>query len=48
MLVPDEISDEFFACVCVELIAGIADTGAKSHEVLRIRDTVIGKFLSGS
>jgi hypothetical protein len=47
VLVFDQVSDEFFGCVCVELIGGIADTGAIRNEFLCISDAKICKFLCG-
>jgi len=47
VLVLNQVSDESFACLRVELIAWIGDTGAESNKVLRILDTVRSKFLSG-
>jgi hypothetical protein len=41
VLVPDQVSDEFFGCVCVELIGGIGHTGAIRNEFLRILDAHI-------
>ena len=46
MLVFDKVSDESFACFCVELIAGIADTGAIRDEFLCIMDAQFCKFWS--
>jgi hypothetical protein len=47
VLVFDQVSDKFFGCVCVELIGGIADTGAIRNEFLRIIDAHISKFFCG-
>jgi hypothetical protein len=45
VLVFDQVSDELFACICVELIGRIADTGAIRNEFLCIRETHISKSL---
>ena len=47
MLVFDQVSDESFACFCVELIGRIADTGAIRNEFLGIADALVGKLLGG-
>ena len=47
MLVFDQVSDESFACLGVELIGGIADTGTIRNELLGIADALVGKFSSG-
>jgi hypothetical protein len=44
VLVFDQVSDKFFGGVCVELIGGIADTGAIRNEFLRICEAHIGKL----
>jgi hypothetical protein len=47
VLVFDQVSDEFFACFCIKLIAGIGHTGAIGNEFLRISDTKFFKFSCG-
>ncbi len=47
VLVPDEVSYEPFARVCVELIGGIGHTGAIRDEFLRICDAQICKVWCG-
>jgi hypothetical protein len=46
VLVFDQVLDEFVRCFCVELVGGIADTGAIRNEFLRICDAHICKSLS--
>ena len=46
MLVLDQVSDEFLAGVCVELIGRIGHTGAIRDELLGIVDTLLLEFLS--
>jgi len=43
--VSDQVPDEFFASVCVELVGGIADTGAVRNEFLCIANALSCKFL---
>ena len=45
VLVFDQVSNKFFACVCVELVGRIADTGAIRNEFLRICEAHACKFL---
>ena len=47
MLVLDQVPDESFACVGVELIGGIGHTGTIRNELLGIADALVGKLLSG-
>ena len=46
MLVFDQVPDEFFASVCVELVGGIGHTGAIRDEFLCIVKTHALKFVS--